>query len=761
MAAQNELLLKVGLQLDEVIRDFKKLNNVVGGVDDKIKKGSKDWQTSFAKFGLAVNGIEQGFRILDRTVGAAVRGIASFQTEMVRVNTLVNLTTQNFNKLTKQVIGLSKEIPQTVEELSQGLYQVVSAGVDASKAIDFLTVSSKAAVAGFTKTETSVDAITSVINAFGKEADEAESVADVFFTAIRIGKTELDLLAPTLGQFVPQAAAVGVSFEEVAAAMATLTKSAIPTARAATGIGRALTEMVKPASKGEAAIRGLGFASGQAGLDALGFQGTVQALVDDGANLIEIFGDEAARAMLTLGNNAELAASDLDEMTKSAGAMNTAFNLANITLENQRLIMENELQALYLNFSDVLIPGWTRALVNLNAVLKDNGSINAALAKAGDDEVSQLEARKTALDLLQDQFNATGLSRQKQVIFYRENKEALEALGFGVKDFSELNVTMNALMAEAFELTGKITQAKKAEKIVVDNITKAKKEETEIEAGEKRKKALEDFAEFMAKLHRKRLEQIEKEKKELRSLEKSQLSITQNFIRNALREIDEDDAKVDRRYELGRLSTIQYINELKIRRDAEEKGSNAREALENDIEQLQIERFSRLRLGFKEFLKGEIIDWITAQQTKMLASLGVIWAEGGATLGASLTVSLPMYGIGIGILEVAKQAITAFAEGGEARKPTLAMIGEAGPEFVAPEKKFEQYSKDTLTPMIRAQVETKLMTDSGNGVLGATMQEVKDEIKSLRQTVSMPYTILTGTQLKAMNARMTRGYLGT
>ncbi|NQV14520.1 phage tail tape measure protein, partial [bacterium] len=485
MAAQNELLLKVGLQLDEVIRDFKKLNNVVGGVDDKIKKGSKDWQTSFAKFGLAVNGIEQGFRILDRTVGAAVRGIASFQTEMVRVNTLVNLTTQNFNKLTKQVIGLSKEIPQTVEELSQGLYQVVSAGVDASKAIDFLTVSSKAAVAGFTKTETSVDAITSVINAFGKEADEAESVADVFFTAIRIGKTELDLLAPTLGQFVPQAAAVGVSFEEVAAAMATLTKSAIPTARAATGIGRALTEMVKPASKGEAAIRGLGFASGQAGLDALGFQGTVQALVDDGANLIEIFGDEAARAMLTLGNNAELAASDLDEMTKSAGAMNTAFNLANITLENQRLIMENELQALYLNFSDVLIPGWTRALVNLNAVLKDNGSINAALAKAGDDEVSQLEARKTALDLLQDQFNATGLSRQKQVIFYRENKEALEALGFGVKDFSELNVTMNALMAEAFELTGKITQAKKDETIVVENITKAKKEETEIEAGEK------------------------------------------------------------------------------------------------------------------------------------------------------------------------------------------------------------------------------------------------------------------------------------
>jgi len=758
MAPQDDLLLKVGLKLDDVIADFRKLNTSVGKVDDKLKKASKDWQKSFAKFGLAINGLQQGFNILNRTIGVGVRDIAKFQTEMVRVNTIINLTTANFNRMTKAVINLSKDIPQTVEQLSQGLFQVVSAGVEASKAMDFLTVSAKAATAGFTNTEISVDAITSVINAFGKEVDEAEQVADVFFTTIRLGKTELDLLSPTLGQFVPQAAAAGISFEEVSAAMATLTKSAIPTARAATGIGRAITEMVKPASKAEKAIIDLGFATGQAGIDALGFQGTVKELVDNGANLIEIFGDEAARAVLTLGNNYELAASDLDQMTKAAGAMDTAFSMANETLENQGVLLQNELKAIYLNFSDVLIPGWTTALKWLRAALDDTTEATRAMAEAGDDELSQLEARKKALTILEKQFVATGQSRQKQGQFYRDNKEALSDLGFGMKNFGELQVTMNAALAENFELTGKIAEAKKREEEALAKVTKQKEDEADADTGSEMMARLERTRKFRLEIHLSRLEQVEKEKKAIESLAKAQQRLTDAYIRNGLQEIDEDDRKVDRRFELGRLSTWQYIQELKMRRDAEEENSLARLELEGDIERLTIERFERLSDGWKEFLKGEAIDWITAKQIEMLATLGAIWAKGGLSSGLTLAPDLARYGTGVAFLEGAKQLVTAFAEGGKPDGPTLALVGDV-PEFIAPEKKFEQYSRETLTPMIQAQVEAKLIKDGGTGLLSSGLGDIKKAVEELTAIASSPMSVINGHQIRIVNARINRGSL--
>lgn len=757
MADQDKLLLKVGLQLDEVIADFKRLNGAVDGVDSKLKKGSAQWQSSFAKFGLAVNGIEQGFRILDRTVGTAVRGIANFQTGMVKVNTLVNLSTANFNRLTKSVISLSKEIPQTVGQLSEGLYQVVSAGVEAGDSLKFLETSAKAAVAGFTKTEVSVDAITSVINAFGLEANQAEAVADKFFTTVKLGKTDLDQLTPSLGQFVPQAAAAGISFDQVAASMATLTKNAIPTARAATGIGRAITEMIKPASKAELAIKDLGFASGQAGIDQLGFQGVINALSEDGANFVEIFGDEAARAVLTLGTKSQQAASDLDEMTRSAGAMNTAFGLANDTLDNQAILMKNQLSALYLNFSDVLIPGWTSALKDLNAVLANQSALEINLAKAGGDELKQVRAKIEALDQLNNKYKGqAGFLRGVEERTHTFRTE-LEGLGVALVQDRDIQVTVSRVQVRLNELKqDEIDLLKQLEQGAIDE-ERARKEQERISAAIEAAQKLKKFDDFREDVHKSQLSRIKAEETALKSLTRIEQNRVDAFISNNLKQLSDEDARVDRLFELGTMSTIQYINQLKMRADAEEEGGLRRLEIEDQIEQLQLQRFDRLRLGFKEFLKGEAIDWITAKQVEMLASLGAIWAKAGVTSGFTLAPDLAYYGTGIAILEGAKSLITAFAEGGGVKKPTLAMIGEAGPEFVAPEKKFEQYSRDTLTPMIMKQTEAALSRDNGAGVMGAGMKQVKEAVDGLVTAVSQPYTLLRGTQLQVMNNRLARG----
>jgi len=120
-------------------------------------------------------------------------------------------------------------------------------------------------------------------------------------------------------------------------------------------------------------------------------------------------------------------------------------------------------------------------------------------------------------------------------------------------------------------------------------------------------------------------------------------------------------------------------------------------------------------------------------------------------------VALPLYGTGIAILEGAKQIVTAFAEGGRIDHPTLALMGESGTEFVAPEAKFEKYSRDTLTPMIQQQVENRLANGGGN--MSAGLNEIKTAVEQLTKVASSPMTVLTGTQLKIMNARISRGSL--
>jgi len=210
---------------------------------------------------------------------------------------------------------------------------------------------------------------------------------------------------------------------------------------------------------------------------------------------------------------------------------------------------------------------------------------------------------------------------------------------------------------------------------------------------------------------------------------------------------------------LGTISTKDYLAELIKRRDAETTSAEQKESIESQIEQLGIERFSRLRQGWKEYLKGVVLDYITAKQTEMLADLAKAWSGGAATGGLSLGVALPLYGTGLSILEGAKQLVQAFAEGGRVDSPTLAMIGEAGAEFVAPEANFEKYSRDTLTPMIQGQVESKLARDGGNGIMSSGLSDVRKSIESLTNMVAKPMSIINGNQIQVINGRMARGKL--
>ena len=100
-------------------------------------------------------------------------------------------------------------------------YQLLSAGVsDAAGIQKTLTASVKLAKAGFTDTATAVDGLTTVINAYGLSTAQAAKVADQFAQKQNDGKITIGQYAEKIGKVAPIAAALGISLEEVNAALA-------------------------------------------------------------------------------------------------------------------------------------------------------------------------------------------------------------------------------------------------------------------------------------------------------------------------------------------------------------------------------------------------------------------------------------------------------------------------------------------------------------------------------------------------------------
>ncbi len=252
------------------------------GVDDKattkLKGIGNQMQRMSSTFKKAGIGMMAAGAALGGGLIALGKMAADFEGAMREVNTMIGLSEEGFQALSSQVQDVSSEVGKSSTELSGALYQIVSAGIDAADAIMVLEVAAKAAVAGVTDTETAADGLTTILNAFKISAKDAGKVADVMFTVVKRGKTNFEQLSASIFQVAPIAATAGVKFEEVAAALATLTKQGIPTSVATTQLRQAIVALLKPTDVMKGAINKLGYESGEALLEEEGLAGALNDL---------------------------------------------------------------------------------------------------------------------------------------------------------------------------------------------------------------------------------------------------------------------------------------------------------------------------------------------------------------------------------------------------------------------------------------------------------------------------------------------------
>ena len=297
----------------------------------------------------------------------AGQGVKAFSDVEKGLREVVTLTGQagaeaeaTFATFSEGVSRLSDELDVAQGELVDGLYSALSAGVPTENAFSFLETAARAGIAGVATTEEAVDGITSAINAFGLEFSEADRVADVFFSTVRAGKTTLSEIAANIGKIAPVANLAGISLEEVGAALSTLTANGLTTSQAATQIKASIDAITAPTEEITAAFVEAGFATGQAAIESVGYQGALDVLFDSvNGNLGELKAlvgtQEAVGATAIIaGSGAEKFANDLDAATSAAGAAATAFEEIDKARDFERFL--NDARQLSLELGEALLP---------------------------------------------------------------------------------------------------------------------------------------------------------------------------------------------------------------------------------------------------------------------------------------------------------------------------------------------------------------------------------------------------------------------
>lgn len=318
--------------------------------------------------------------------GAAAKMSMEFEESMDRIIGLVGVSRDQVDRWREDVLSLAEDLPLAPKELADALFFVTSAGIRGAQAMDVLETGARAASAGLGDLPTVLDAVTSAMNSYRQSGLSATEATDVMVAAVREGKMAAEDLAPVLGGVLPVASQLGVEFHEVAAAIASATRQGLEASRAATGVRFLLSAFTRPSNEAKEALAGIGLslAELQRSLAERGLLATMQTLAErfdlSTARGRELFATVVggARGMsvasILVGQNAEKVEGVFGSLADAAGSTARAFKVASEDTQFTWGSAMSSLEVAAIRVGDALAPivvQIAHALAGLGEVLQD------------------------------------------------------------------------------------------------------------------------------------------------------------------------------------------------------------------------------------------------------------------------------------------------------------------------------------------------------------------------------------------------------
>ncbi len=338
--------------------------------------------TQFSKVAVAALGVLSvaGFIKLTKAAFDLTKQTMEFNKGMAQVATLIPNSRERVDELSAALIQLSSDTAKPVKDLTDGMYQVISAFGDGEDTMKNLEIATKAAAAGASTTTDAINLLSAVTKAYGDTSSEAQQrVSDLAFTTVRLGQTTFPELAASMQNATDMSNRLGVSQEELFGVMATLTGVTGDASKVSTQLRSALVGLYNPSNELKDMFEEMNIESGEMLIKQEGLQGSFELITKyadrTGVSLNALIGRvEGVTAVSSIGGSmADTYADKLREIEDASGATSEAFaevtdgvNKAGFQLEQLR----NNFDLLRIQLGDKFLPVFGNVIKSINGLLK-------------------------------------------------------------------------------------------------------------------------------------------------------------------------------------------------------------------------------------------------------------------------------------------------------------------------------------------------------------------------------------------------------
>jgi TP901 family phage tail tape measure protein len=233
------------------------IDDGAGAQFDRLAGKADLTAASFKKFGLGAAAT------LAAVAVGSVKAAAQYQMLTENLVTGAGEQQQSLAMVRAGMLDMAGQVGDSANTLAKAMFLVESAGYHGASGLQVLKIAAEGAKVDGADLTTTVDALTSALNAYHAPVSDAAKYTNVLIASAAAGKMHLQDLAGALGTVLPIASVLHVPLAQVGAAMATMTQQGTNANRAATSLRYAFSALANPTAKAEAAMRSIGLTSTQ------------------------------------------------------------------------------------------------------------------------------------------------------------------------------------------------------------------------------------------------------------------------------------------------------------------------------------------------------------------------------------------------------------------------------------------------------------------------------------------------------------------
>ena len=334
------------------------------GYDRELDTAERKAEGFVSRTGSAIQGLGQSMtaagtmmstRVTAPIVGAGIAILATagnFQAGMNRVRAVSGATGDQFDALQGQAKELGRTTQFSASQAADAMGFLAMAGFDANEILGAMPGTLNLAAAAQMDLGSAADIVSNILTGYGMEVSDLAHVNDVLVKAMTNANVDLTMLGESMKFAGPVAAAVGIDFEEAAAAIALMGNAGIQGSMAGTSLRGAITRLLNPTKEAAETISDLGLQVTDTEGNFLPLVEIVRQLEDSGANasdMMTLFGQRAGPAMQALvDQGADSLENFTGELVDSGG---TAERIAAVQMEG----LNGSLKALKSAFEGLMI----------------------------------------------------------------------------------------------------------------------------------------------------------------------------------------------------------------------------------------------------------------------------------------------------------------------------------------------------------------------------------------------------------------------